>query len=380
MERPELVRGSPVYAKFVERINRFVVRCHSEDIGEIDAFMANPGRLGELLIPGADIVLERSDKSTTRKTLYSAAGVYSDDTLIGLNTHHTNRIASYLLKNKLVPGLEQVDVVDSEVIHKRSRFDFLVSEEGIPLFLEVKSVSLSGNGIAMFPDAVTERGRRHLKELADLSRLDKTNIILFVVQGSGNDLFMPDYHTDLEFSRTMLEERGRLRIIPVGVKWDRFLRLSDCVRLLTIPWDFINGRIRDTGSYLLSLRIPKQQHIDVGSLGTMSLRPGYYLYVGSGMNGLSGRISRHMHLRKNLHWHVDFLRQFADKVTAYAIRTPHHIESDLAISVGNILEPVIPGFGASDSALETHLFYSQTDPYISKPFQLLIEKFRFIRP
>ena len=81
MERPELVRGSPLYAKFVERINRFVVRCHSEDIGEIDAFMANPGRLGELLIPGANIVLERSEKSTTRKTLYSAAGVYSDDTL-----------------------------------------------------------------------------------------------------------------------------------------------------------------------------------------------------------------------------------------------------------------------------------------------------------
>ena len=152
------------------------------------------------------------------------------------------------------------------------------------------------------------------------------------------------------------------------------------MRLLNIPWDFIKGRIGDTGSYLLSLSIPKQQHIDVGSLGTVSLRPGYYLYVGSGMNGLSGRISRHLRLRKNLHWHVDFLRQFADKVTAYAIRTPRHIESELAISVGNILEPVIPGFGASDSALETHLFYSQTDPYISKAFQLLIEKFRFIRP
>ena len=240
MERPELVKGSHIYAKFVERINRFVVRCHSDDIGEVDAFMANPGRLGELLIPGAYIVLEKSAKSATRKTLYSAAGVYSDDTLIGLNTHHTNRIANYLLQKRLVPGLERVDVVDSEVSHKRSRFDFLVSEEGIRLFLEVKSVSLSGNGIAMFPDAVTERGRRHLNELADLSGPEKTNIILFVVQGSWTDLFMPDYHTDLEFSRTMLEERGRLRIIPVGVKWDRSLRLSDSVRLLTIPWDFIN--------------------------------------------------------------------------------------------------------------------------------------------
>ncbi|MEC9321840.1 MAG: DNA/RNA nuclease SfsA [Chloroflexota bacterium] len=380
MERPELVLGSPVYAKFVERINRFVVRCYSDDIGQVDAFMANPGRLGELLIPGADIVLERSEKSATRKTLYSAAGVYSRDTLIGLNTHHSNQIARYLLKNRLVPGLEQVDVIDTEVVHERSRFDFLVLEEGIPLFLEVKSVSLSGNGIAMFPDAVTERGRRHLKELANLGSPGKANIILFIAQGSENDLFMPDYHTDLEFSRTILEERGRLRIVPVGVKWDRSLRLSDCVRLLAIPWDFINERIRDTGSYLLSLRIPKQQHINVGSLGKVSLKPGYYLYVGSGMNGLSGRISRHMRLRKNLHWHVDFLRQFADKVTAYAIRTSHHIETDLAIAAGRILEPVIPGFGASDSALGTHLFYSRTDPYKCKQFQLLLEKFRFIRP
>ena len=123
-----------------------------------------------------------------------------------------------------------------------------------------------------------------------------------------------------------------------------------------------------------------ETQVRVGSLGLINLAPGYYLYVGSAMNGLTARVSRHMRLRKKMHWDVDYIRQVSDKFVAYPVRTPLSIECDLAEAVGDLFEPVIPGFGASDSALGTHLFFSKTDPSLLRQFQLILENFRFIRP
>jgi len=380
MSIPKLVRGNWEMAKFIERVNRFVVKCYLRGTGDVYAFMANPGRLGELLLPGVDVVLERSERSVFRKTQFKACAVFRGKTLIGLDTHLSNEVARYLINNSLVPGLELAEITNSEVTMGSSRFDFLVQDRGVPYFVEVKSVSLSGNGIAMFPDAVTERGKRHVRELADLGNPNKSHVILFLAQGSGNDFFMPNYHTDLNFARTVFETKDRVRFIPIGISWDESLRLSGTVKLLSIPWEFIGDRMGDTGSYLLSLKVSMETQVRVGSLGLINLAPGYYLYVGSAMNGLTARVSRHMRLRKKMHWDVDYIRQVSDRLVAYRVRTPLSIECDLAEAVGDLFEPVIPGFGASDSALGTHLFFSKTDPSLLRQFQLILEKFRFIRP
>jgi sugar fermentation stimulation protein A len=81
--------------------------------------------------------------------------------------------------------------------------------------------------------------------------------------------------------------------------------------------------------------------------------------------------------KKKLHWHVDFLRQVAGKVKAYPIRTPQYIEEKLVLALEQVFSPVLPGFGASDSNLGTHLFYSPSDPFLTKSFQVLLSKFRF---
>ena len=380
MEPPELVRENPIVAHFVERPNRFVIRCRIDCIGEIDAYMPNPGRLGELLIPGATMLLEKTDHSGKRKLSYTACAVYSEKSIVGLNTHRTNQIAKYLLQKKLIPGLEEANLVDEEVSIGRSRFDFLLEENGIDVLLEVKSVSLSRNGISMFPDAVTPRGTKHLIELAALGTSRLKHIILFVSQNFEDDFFMPDFHTDLAFSRTIVEVNNDVRIIPVAIKWNSSQILTDCVKTLHLPWEFITSRLGDTGSYLLSLEIPRARRITVGSLGTIMFKPGYYLYVGSGMGGLSARINRHLRRRKNLLWHVDFLRDISRKVKAYPVRTPCRLESALVSATSRVFESVVPGFGASDSKHVSHLFYSPTDPFLSRSLHELLGEFRFIRP
>ena len=164
--------------------------------------MANPGRLGELLLPGANLLIEKVNDDTSRKLRYSASAVLTDNSVIGLNTQQTNTLARYLLKKCLVPTLEKSEIVSEEFHVGKNRFDFLMQENGEKFLLEVKSVTLSSNGISMFPDAITERGTRHLNELSQLNESGIKPTVLFISQGSGDDLFMPDYHTDLVFSQT----------------------------------------------------------------------------------------------------------------------------------------------------------------------------------
>jgi len=156
-----------IQAHFLSRPNRFLIRC--EWNGRIlSAFLPNPGRLQELLLPGSMIHLVR-EESPDRKTHYTVVAVNRDDHPIMLHTHRNNEVARTLLEKRRIPGLEKARVVRSEIRVGRSRFDFLLEEGGKDVLLEVKSCTLVGARAAMFPDAVTERGARHLRELAILS-------------------------------------------------------------------------------------------------------------------------------------------------------------------------------------------------------------------
>ena len=155
--------GQTIRATFLERPNRFLGRCNADGLGVVDAFLPNPGRLWELLLPGALLYLYPATPSekiypSRRKTNYTVLAVQRNGSPIFLHTHITNQVARYLIERRLIPPLEGAEIVKGEVSHGRSRFDFLLREHGRDLYLEVKSCTLFGNGVAMFPDAVTERG------------------------------------------------------------------------------------------------------------------------------------------------------------------------------------------------------------------------------
>jgi len=365
-------------ARFLSRPNRFLIQ--SQWKGRIlSAFLPNPGRLQELLLPGCNIHLVREEKSSSRKTRYTAVAVDRDGQPIMLHTHRTNEVARYLLRERKIPGLENARMVRSEVRVGRSRFDFLLEEGNKGILLEVKSCTLVGERVAMFPDAVTERGTRHLGELAKISEEGIRAVFLFIVHWPFAKIFMPDFHTDINFSQTLLGVRDRVEVIPVSVRWAEDLSLSPDVNLLNIPWDAIEEEAKDRGSYLLILNLKRDRKIDVGKLGKVLFRKGFYIYVGSAMANLSKRMERHRHLRKRHHWHIDELRAVTQFHSVLPIRSSERIECQVAKAMSEIAEWSVPRFGSTDCSCDSHLFGMSADPLHSGNFHKLLQYFRMDR-
>ena len=173
---------SLIKAKFIERPNRFIT------IIEINGFqhkshLADPGRLKELLIPGVDLLVRKFKKSKNRKTKFSTIMVNHNGQLISLVSTLPNNFVKRKLVRKKIPFLKNYKLVRPEIPLGKHRFDFLLKDEhGEDFILEVKSVTLVKNKIAMFPDAVTLRGENHVKLLTQLAIENKKAGILFVCQ------------------------------------------------------------------------------------------------------------------------------------------------------------------------------------------------------
>jgi sugar fermentation stimulation protein A len=372
-------------ARFLARPNRFLVRCEAKGLREIDAFLPNPGRLWELLLPGASLYVHkprtRNGRNSRRRTEHTVLAVERDGRPIFLHTHETNRAARYLLEHDLIPPLQGFRIKRAEVPVGKSRFDFLLSKDGEELYLEVKSCTLFGNGVAMFPDAVTARGRRHLLELAEMSRRGFRAAVLFLVHYPEVRWFMPDYHTDMEFSEALLDVREKVQLIPAAIGWNRDLTLDrEPTKILTIPWDYLKGEVKDRGSYLLIVEVPEKTRLQVGGLGARNFPKGYYVYVGSAMSDLSARLARHQRKTKRLHWHIDFLTARADRIVPLPIRSSERLECGIAEALAAILEPGPGGFGSSDCRCATHLFFSPTNPLGSAQFHRVLQSFRMSYP
>ena len=108
--------------------------------------------------------------------------------------------------------------------------------------------------------------------------------------------------------------------------------------------------------YTLLIKLSRTHDIPIGRRGIYSFKAGYYAYVGSALNGLEQRIGRHLRKEKRLHWHIDYLLQYAEICGVIYAETGCRQEGRIAAGLQKILEPV-PGFGSSDCRCLTHLFY-----------------------
>lgn len=373
-------------ARFRRRRNRFVVEIElARDTGGWEATTAslpNPGRLGEILLPDVVLGVAPGPPGGRHPWKVMSARLPSGETVF-LDTTGTNYVARYLLENKLIPALSgyEVERAEAPLPGTRSRVDFLLRRcSGVKTadtlapelrYLEVKSCTLFNGSFAMFPDAVTDRGRRHVEELAETG----AGAVLFVVHSDQVRWFVPDFHTDLLFSRSLASARHRLPIIPVGVRWNADGTIARINSGIEIPWDLVEPHLEDRGLYAVLLSSTGGS-VPVGSLGTIALQAGWYLYVGSAKRGLTARLNRHRRRgRKNLHWHIDYLREVTRWVEDYPIRKPSDAEysdGELVAAFATIADSTVPGFGASDSSADSHLFYFSRDPRRSRSFVELI--------
>jgi len=369
--------GPTEKAIFLKRPNRFVVVCKLNG-KTIKAFLPNPGRLWELLLPGAVLYLEKSAQPE-RKLPYTVVAIEREGRPVMAHTHRTNDLVEHLLRKEMIPGLEGTEIIKREIQHGNSRFDFLLKKGEEEIFLEVKSCTLFGKQVAMFPDAVTARGKKHVEELTGMKDRGKSGAVVFLICWPRASFFMPDYHTDLEFSKTLLAVRGRVSFLPVGLDLNPDLSLTSKVRLLEIPWEILEKEVEDRGSYILILRLPAGRKLNIGKLGRIEFKAGYYLYAGSAQKNLTQRLERHKRERKRLFWHIDYLRAHAEVHLALPIRASDPLECELAHALKEISEWEVPGFGCSDCSCSSHLYGMGKDPIHTPEFISLLQYFRMDR-
>lgn len=200
-----------VPATFVARPNRFIVIAGLSDGSKAECHLADPGRLVELLRPGAPLRLRPAPAEAARRTSFTVALVRASTPprpWVSVETGRANRLAAGLLDRGRVAVLGGGWKVRAEVPHGRSRFDFLLEKaRAKPVWVEVKSVTLVEAGIGRFPDAPTERGRRHLAELAGLVRGGARALLLFVVQRDDARAVMPHAAIDPRFAVALRQAR-----------------------------------------------------------------------------------------------------------------------------------------------------------------------------
>lgn len=195
-----------IRAVFIERPNRFIAIVlldgHEETV-----HVKNTGRCRELLIKGVTVILEKS-KNEKRKTRYSLIAVYKGEMLINMDSQIPNAVAEEGIKAGLVSETGIPDRLKREVTFSHSRFDIYYEKNSVKGFVEVKGVTLEKDGTAMFPDAPTQRGTKHVRELIKAKKDGYEAAILFVIQFENARIFRPNSKTDSEFSQALKEAQA----------------------------------------------------------------------------------------------------------------------------------------------------------------------------
>ena len=198
--------GTVIPGRFVDRPNRFVAHVETAE-GLQTVHVKNTGRCRELLLPGAAVYLERGT-SPARKTAFDLIAVEKGERLINMDAQAPNKVfGEWVRGGGFLPG---VMAVRPEFTFGESRLDFCLETPRGPCLVEVKGVTLEEGGAARFPDAPTERGVKHIRELRRAAEAGLGAVLLFVVQMEGIRSVAPNDETHPAFGAALREaaERG----------------------------------------------------------------------------------------------------------------------------------------------------------------------------
>lgn len=215
--------------RFIERPNRFIAFCEVD--GEVHrCHVKNTGRCRELLTPNAKVFLDYRP-GPQRKTNYDLVGVMKDERLINMDSNAPNAVfGEYLAEGGLgfVP-----DYIKPECTHGDSRFDFYFEHEGKKCFAEVKGVTLEENGVVRFPDAPTQRGKKHMLGLKECVEQGFEAMAVLVIQMDNVKYFEPNYKTDPDFAESLIEaEKAGVKILALDCDITKdSIKIKDSVKV-----------------------------------------------------------------------------------------------------------------------------------------------------
>ncbi|MDD2580424.1 MAG: DNA/RNA nuclease SfsA [Desulfuromonadaceae bacterium] len=198
MRQPQLVAGT-----LIKRYKRFLADVLLEDGGVVTVHCPNSGSMRGCATPGSPVFLSRSPNQG-RKYPLGWELVHADGFWIGINTGLPNRLTREAIEDGTVVELQGYATIRSEVPYgEHSRIDLLLEGPGSRCFVEVKNVTLVESGRALFPDAVTTRGQKHLQELMRVVREGDRGVIFFTVQRGDGDSVSPADMIDPEYGRLL---------------------------------------------------------------------------------------------------------------------------------------------------------------------------------
>ncbi|PIE63126.1 MAG: DNA/RNA nuclease SfsA [Desulfobacter postgatei] len=216
-ELPPLIKG-----KLVKRYKRFLADIELETGEVVTAHCPNSGSMKGCAQPGAEAWVSQST-DPKRKLKYTWELTRIDGTFIGINTLVPNRLVRASVEHKQIPELSDYDRVTSEVkTSAHTRLDLMLENNNKkPCFVEIKNCTLVENGVAMFPDAVTKRGQKHIQELAALSDAGHRTVLFFLVQRTDAHAFTPAADIDPEYAAKLMQAQLKgVEIIVRDVAFD----------------------------------------------------------------------------------------------------------------------------------------------------------------
>jgi len=189
----------------LRRYKRFLADIVLVDGTELTVHCPNSGAMRGCSAPGSPVIISKSD-NPKRKYAWSLEMVQENGVWIGVNTSMTNKLVHEAFANGVIDTFGRIESVQPEIkVSDKSRLDFLLQTEAGPVYVEVKNCSLVEEDKAMFPDAVTARGTKHLHELARLLDKDTRAAVLFCVQRADGRCFAPARHIDPVYADTLAE-------------------------------------------------------------------------------------------------------------------------------------------------------------------------------
>lgn len=182
-------------ARFVSRPNRFVAIVEY-DGREVPVHVANSGRLRELLTPDNVMLISPAMNPGERKTKFNLVLVNIDGVMVSADARLPNALVAEAIEAGRLPEFQGYSKISREITVGSSRLDLLLSGSTGVCYVETKSVTLVENSVAKFPDAPTERGRKHVRELLSLVEHGHRAAVVFVIQRSDVQTFVVDRISD----------------------------------------------------------------------------------------------------------------------------------------------------------------------------------------
>lgn len=207
-----------IHGRLIQRYKRFLADVKLDNGDIITAHCTNSGSMKSCLEDNAEVYLTPID-DPKRKTKFTWEMIKINGDWVGINTGNPNKLAFEAIQNGEIEKLKGYTEVQREVKFGDSRFDVMAKNDKETCFIEVKNVTYKEGNYALFPDAVTSRGKKHLETLDKVKEQGMRAVMLYIIQRVDVDIFAPAIEIDPDYAKSLKNAYTKgVEIIPMQVK------------------------------------------------------------------------------------------------------------------------------------------------------------------